>query len=135
MNKQKWIVLIALVVVVAVLATVYVVTRPRGNDEIKNFTVTIVHKEGEPKVLKCTSDAEMVGDYLQAEGIVKGEMGTYGLYIHEVDGERAVYEECGAFWSFYVDGQQSITGIDQTVLEDGKNYELRYEVYSDDFFG
>lgn len=135
MNKRNWIVLIALVVVVALLATVYIVTRPRGNNEVKNFTVTITHKDGSQKVLTCKSDAEKVGDYLQAEGIVKGEMGAYGLYIHEVDGERAVYEEDGAFWAFYVDGQQSITGIDQTALEEGKNYELRYEVYSDDFFG
>ena len=134
MNKRNWIVLIALVVVVALLVGVYFITRPRGNDDMKNFTVTIVHKEGDPKVLQCTSDAEMVGDYLQAEGIVKGEMGAYGLYIHEVDGERAVYEEDGAFWAFYVDGEQSLTGVDQTALEEGKNYELRYEVYNEDFF-
>ena len=130
MNKKNWIVLIALVVVVALLVGVYFATRPRGNDDMKAFTVTITHKDGTQKVLNCKSDAEMVGDYLQAEGLVKGEDGAYGLYIHEVDGERAVYEEDGAFWAFYVDGEQSLTGVDQTALEEGQNYELRYEVYS-----
>ena len=130
MNKKNWIVLIALVAVVALLVGVYFATRPRGNDDMKAFTVTITHKDGTQKVLNCKSDAQMVGDYLQAEGIVKGEEGAYGLYIHEVDGERAVYEEDGAFWAFYVDGEQSLTGVDQTALEEGKHYELRYEVYS-----
>ena len=129
MNKRNWIVLIALVLVVAMLTAGCSLFGPKGNDDTKHFTVTITHKDGTQKVLNCTSDAQMVGDYLQAEGLVKGEEGAYGLYIHEVDGERAVYEEDGAFWAFYVDGEQSLTGVDQTVLEEGKNYELRYEVF------
>ncbi len=130
MNKRKWTLLIALVLIVATLTTGCSLFGPKGNNEIKHFTVTITHKDGMTKSLTCSSNAKMVGDYLLSEGIVKGENGPYGLYIHEVDGERAVYEEDGAFWAFYVDGEQSLTGVDQTVLEDGKNYELRYEVYS-----
>ena len=130
MNKRNWIVFVALVMVFALMLSGCSLLNPKGNNEIKNFTVTITHSDGTQKELTCTSDAEMVGDYLQAEGIVKGENGTYGLFIHEVDGERAVYEEDGAFWAFYVDGEQSLTGVDMTVLEDGKHYELRYEIYS-----
>ena len=129
MNKRNWIVLIALVMVVGLLMSGCSILKPKGNNEIKNFTVTITHKDGSQKVLTCTSDAEMVGDYLLSEGIVKGENGQYGLYIHEADGERAIAEEDGAYWAFYIDGEYALTGIDQTVLEDGKHYELRYEVF------
>ena len=129
MNKRNWIVLIALVLVVAMLTAGCSLLGPKGNDDVKHFTVTITHKDGTQKVLNCTSDARMVGDYLLSENLVKGENGAYGLYIHEADGERAVYEEDGAFWAFYVDGEQSLTGVDQTALEEGKHYELRYEVF------
>ena len=129
MNKRNWIVMLALVLIVAMLTTGCSLFKPKGNNEIKNFTVTITHKDGTQKVLNCTSDAQMVGDYLLSEGIVKGENGQYGLYIHEADGEQAIAEEDGAYWAFYIDGEYALTGIDQTVLEDGKHYELRYEVF------
>ena len=127
MNKRNWIVFIALVMVLGLLMSGCSILNPKGNNEIKNFTVTITHSDGTQKVLTCTSDAEMVGDYLQAEGIVKGENGAYGLYIHEVDGERAVYEESGAFWAFYVDGEYGLTGVDQTEITEGVTYTFKAE--------
>ena len=126
MNKKTWIVAAALLLVVAILAGVYFLTRPDTTTDEKSFTLEIVHADGTSKKLPMKSSEEYLGAYLQSEGIISGEMGQYGLYIKVVDGEKAVYEEDNAYWGFYVDGEYAVTGIDLTPIEEGKTYKLEY---------
>ena len=63
---------------------------------------------------------------LLAEGLVEGEQGQYGLYIHAVDGERAVFEEDGAYWALMVNGEYALTGADSTPIQDGGAFQLIY---------
>ncbi len=128
MSKKTLILLIALVVLVAALVTVYFVTRPETTDETKQFTLEIVHSDGSLKKVPMESNYRYLGEYLQRKRIIKGEEGPYGLYIKEVEGERAVFEEDNAYWGFYVDGEYAMLGIDQTPIEDGKVYRLAYTV-------
>lgn len=128
MNKKTLGILVALVLLVAVLVGVFFITRPETNTDMKSFTVEIVHKDGSTKTLQLKSDEEYLGTYLQAEGIIAGEEGAYGLYIKEVDGEKAVFETDGAYWGFYVDGQYAMQGIDLTPIESGKVYKLAYTI-------
>ena len=92
MNKKLIVLVVALALLVAALGIAYFSLRPEPTEGMKSFTVTIVHKDGTTKELPMQSDEEFLGTVLQAEGIVKGDMGDYGLYIKEVDGEKAVYE-------------------------------------------
>ena len=126
MNKKTWIVVAALVLVAALLVGVYFLTRPGTSTDNKAFTLEIVHGDGSTKTLTMESEEEYLGTYLQAEGIISGDMGQYGLYIKVVDGEKAVYEEDNAYWGFYVDGEYASLGIDQTPIEAGKAYKLEY---------
>ena len=127
MSKKKLFLSVAAVVlVVGLLLGLYFATRPQVQEGTKSFTVTVVHKDGSSKDFKYTSAEEFVGTVLQAEGLVEGEMGQYGLYIKKVDGEQAVYEEDGAYWGFYIGEDYAQTGIDQTPIEDGKVYKLVY---------
>lgn len=128
MNKKTLGIILALALLVGVLVGVFFVTRPEANTDLKSFTLEIVHKDGTTKTLPLKSDAEYLGAYLQAEGIISGEEGAYGLYIQEVDGEKAVFETDGAYWGFYVDGQYAMQGIDLTPIEEGKVYQLAYTV-------
>ena len=128
MSKKKlFLSVAALVLVVGLLLGLYFATRPQTQEGTKTFTVTVVHKDGSSKDFSYTSDEEFVGTVLQAEGLVEGEMAQYGLYIKKVDGEKAVYEEDGAYWGFYIGEDYAQTGIDQTPIEDGKVYKLVYE--------
>ena len=128
MSKKKlFLSVAALVLVVGLLLGPYFATRPQTQEGTKTFTVTVVHKDGSSKDFSYTSDEEFVGTVLQAEGLVEGEMAQYGLYIKKVDGEKAVYEEDGAYWGFYIGEDYAQTGIDQTPIEDGKVYKLVYE--------
>lgn len=125
-NKKLILAVIALVAVVAVGLGAWFATRPQTTAGEKSFTVTVVHADGTSKDFSYTSAEEYVGTVLLEEGLITGEQGDYGLYIHEVDGERAVYEEDGAYWGVYVNGEYAMQGIDQTPIEDGGVYKLEY---------
>jgi len=57
-NKKMIIAIVALVVVVAVFAGVYLATRPETAAGGKTFTVTVVHKDESTKEFIYTTDAE-----------------------------------------------------------------------------
>lgn len=130
MTKKKIGIVIALFLLVAALLTAYFVTRPDTTEGMKSFTLTVVHKDGTTKEFPLKSDKAYLGEALQAENLIQGEQGQYGLYILEVDGEEAIFERDGAYWSFYVGEEYASLGIDQTPIEDGKAYKLVYTVDS-----
>lgn len=117
---------VALVVVIAALIGVYLGTRPQTSQGAKAFTVEVVHADGSSKTFTYHTDEEFLGAVLEAEGLIKGEMGPYGLTIFEVDGERAVWEENGAYWAIFVNGEYGMTGVDTTPVNDGDAFKLEY---------
>lgn len=159
MSKKSWIALVVLLVVIAALASVFLLTRKPADKENTEttansvatqaagatgtettgatgteatqakyqFTLEIVHKDGQKKTLSVATNEEILGEYLEKEGIIEGAEGPYGMYIAKVEGEKAVYEEDNAYWAFYVDGEYASTGVDQTNIENGKVYQLKYE--------
>ena len=126
MNKKRIIAIVAAVLVIALVATGCSVLRPATQEGMKSFTLTIVHKDGTSKDMNLKSDAEFLGAYLEEEGIIKGEEGQYGIFIKEVEGEKAVYEEDNAYWAFYEGEEYALKGIDQTPITDGAVYKLIY---------
>lgn len=125
-NTKLIIAVVALVVVIAALLGVYLATRPETSQGAKAFTVEVVHADGSSKTFTYHTDEEYLGAVLEAEGLIKGEMGPYGLEIHEVDGERAVWAENGAYWAIYVNGEYGMTGVDTTPVNDGDAFKLEY---------
>ena len=123
-NKKLIVAVIALVVVIAVLAGVFIATRPETNAGSKNITVTVVYEDGSSKDFHYSTDEEFLGPVIMNEGLVEGKMAEYGLYIKAVDGVRAVWEENNAYWSIYVGDEPAITGADAIVIEDGGVYKL-----------
>ena len=127
MKKTKIIIaVIALVAVVAAAVALWWFTRPETQAGTKTFTVTVVHADGSEKAFNYKTDKEFVGQVLLDEGLVEGTQETYGLYMKVVDGERAVYEENGAYWAFYEGEEYAQLGIDQTPVTDGAAYKLVY---------
>lgn len=125
-NTKLILAVVALVVVIAALLGVYLATRPETSQGAKAFTVEVVHADGSSKTFTYHTDEEYLGTVLEAEGLIKGEMGPYGLEIHEVDGERAVWAENGAYWAIYVNGEYGMTGVDTTPVNDGDAFKLEY---------
>ena len=130
MKKQtKLIIVVAVIVaVVVVMAGIYFATRPDTAQGAKTITVEVVHGDGSSKEFTYHTDSEYLGEVLLAEGLVAGEDGEFGLYILTVDGEDAIFEESGAYWALYQNGEMTTTGADTTPIQDGDSFQLVYTV-------
>ena len=127
-NKKLILALAALVVVVAVMAGVYMGTRPETVEGAKTITVTVVHKDGTEKEFVCHTDEEYLGAVLVAEEIIVGEQGDFGMYFNVADGETADYSVDGGWWQVFVGEESAITGADQIPITDGGTYKLVYTI-------
>ncbi len=128
MTKNKKIIISAAAVIILIIAMlgIYFAVRQQPAEGSKAFSVEVTHKDGSVKSFNYTTDAEYVGEVLLSEGLISGETGEYGLYVTEVDGEKAVYEADGAYWAFYDNGEYAMTGVDQTPVKDEGSYGFTY---------
>ena len=92
-----------------------------------SFTLEIVDKDGKKITATIKCDDTIVGDALQAYGIIAGEEAEYGLYIKSVNGITADYDKDGSYWAFYVNGEYAVTGVDMAEIENGATYTLAVE--------
>lgn len=127
MKKTKLtLALLALLAAIGLLAGLYGATRPDAVSGIKSVTVSVVHSDKSTNTFQFDTDKEYLGDLLLSEGLVAGDQGAYGLYIKEVDGEVAVFEENGAYWALFEGDEYATQGADTTVIEDADAFSLVY---------
>ena len=60
---------------------------------------------------------------LEQEGLVQGDESEYGLFVTVVDGETADSEQ-QQWWCFTKGGEMLMTGVDDTPIADGEQYEI-----------
>ena len=129
MKNQKMILAaVALVAVIAIMLGVWFATRPETNQGQKSITVIVVHQDGKEETFSYDTTAEYLADVLLENQLIKATEGPYGLVIEEADGERAVWEENGAYWALYVGEEYANTGVSTTPVNDGETYKLVYTV-------
>ncbi len=130
-STKKVLLFIGCMVLIAAMAlgiTGCISSEPSETPESKKtFTVTVTDLQGKETEFTYTSDLKTVGEVLQAEGLISGEEGPYGLYIKTVNGITLDYDTDGMYWSFYVEGEYAIAGIDQTAVTEGAHYALKPE--------
>ena len=124
-NKKLIIAAIALFAVVALFLCVYFVTRPEGVAGEKSITVEVVHGDGTTKSFSIRTEEEFLAHALIAEGIISDEGIETGMYF-TVDGEIALWDPDQAYWSFYVNGEYAMEGMNTTPIADGATYKLVY---------
>lgn len=95
--------------------------------DTKHFTFIAVDREGAETKWDITTEKTIVGDALTDEGLIEGEESAYGLYVKKVNGIEAVYEVDGTYWSFYIDGEYAMTGVDSTEIKEGSTYMFKVE--------
>ena len=92
--------------------------------EEKTFTLCISAPTEEiEKTVEYISAYVYLGDFLDAEGIIEFERGTYGRYIHKAD-SISDNPDKNLWWTVYVDGESALTGVDDIKIEDGSVYKL-----------
>lgn len=95
--------------------------------EEKSFTFVVTDEEGTETEFSITTSCATVGEALEAEKLIEGEQGDYGLYVKTVNGITADFEETGTYWAFYIDGEYALTSVDQTEITDGAVYMFKIE--------
>ena len=129
MDRTRFIKIVSLIMIAAMVMTVFsgcgknTATAPGE----KEFKLIVVDKDATETEFTIKTDEATVGDALLEEGLISGEEGPYGLYVTEVNGIKAVYEEDGYYWAFYIDGEYAMAGVDATDVQDGAEYTLKEE--------
>ena len=126
-NKKMILAAVALIVVVALFAGIWVASRPEIFAGEKHFTLTVVHKNGTEKIFELTSSEEFLGAALVAEGIIV-ESDSPGMY-NTVDGETTDYSKDQSYWGFFIDGAYAMEGMNTTPITEGGQYKLVYTIY------
>ena len=93
----------------------------------KQFTFKVTDADGNESVFDIKTNKVTVGEALMDEELIQGEMGDYGLYVKTVNGITLDYDTDGKYWSFYVNGEYALTGVDTTEITDGAVYEFKAE--------
>ena len=91
------------------------------------FLFTVVDKDGNETNFEVHTDKETVGEALLDLELIAGEDSEYGLFVKEVNGITADYDVDQTYWAFYVDGEYAMSGVDTTVIEEGKAYAFKVE--------
>lgn len=103
---------------------------PGGDTYEYNFTLKVVFEDGTTKNCPVVSNFETVGDALLDAGLIDGEETQYGLTVYTVCGVTYNFEKDSAYWALYVDGEYSMSGVDQIKCADVKEVEFRVEKLS-----
>lgn len=118
---------VALVVLIAVFAVVFIANRPETDDGKKNIDVTIVYADKTSKDLDIDTDAEFLADALFEEGIITETEYDSGFYT-EIDGVKADFNVDKAWWCVTKDGEMTSVGMNELPLSDGDKYEITYTI-------
>ena len=125
---------VILAALVLVFVTIFLLTRPSANAGGKNITIEVTKSTGDTVDYKLSTDAEFLKeamDELAGNGSGFSYSGTgsdYGLMVDTVNGEKAVYDNDGAYWALYVNGEYGQYGADSQPVADGEKYTWKYEI-------
>ena len=88
----------------------------------KTFAFQVEDIDGAKQEFLIHTDADTVGAALVELELIQGEPGPYGMYVKQVCGITAVYEEDGTYWAFYENGEYGMTGVDETPIDESVTY-------------
>lgn len=128
-NKKKIILAVgALLLVVAVFAGIYFAMSPKAQEGAKNITIEVIDDAQKSTMYEVNTDAEYLGEAIREtkELVVDGTESEYGMMVDTVNGVVADYNENGAYWAFYVDGEYCMYGMDEQPIADGQAYQIIY---------
>ena len=88
-------------------------------------TISVEVKAEDKSVLfTIHTDKKTVGEALLEHKLIDGDEGDFGLYVKQVNGITADFDEDQTYWAFYIDGELALTGVDMTDIDEGAAYRL-----------
>ncbi len=88
-------------------------------------TISVEVKAEDKSVLfTIHTDKKTVGEALLEHKLIDGDEGDFGLYVKQVNGIIADFDEDQTYWAFYIDGELALTGVDMTDIDESATYRL-----------
>lgn len=124
-KKTRNIIIAVALLLVLVIGAVLIwnANKPDAQEGGKALEVTVVHGDESSKDFSFSTDAENLRTALEEQKLIEGTESEYGLYVTKVDGEEAD-EVQQQWWCFSKDGEDLVTGVDDTMIADGEHYEI-----------
>lgn len=128
MKNRKILGIGLLLILIAVFAIAYVAFREKPVEGSKTITIEVINQAEESKEYEVHTDAEYLRQAMEeAKGLeFSGQESEFGMMVEKVNGESAVYDKDGAYWSFFVNGEYCNSGIDTQPIEDGDAFQIIY---------
>ena len=126
--KKKLAILFAVFMLLIIgMAAVMKGTKLETAEGAKEITVTVVHGDGSEKEFTYHTDEEFLGPVLLSDGLIVGDDGEFGIFIHTVDGEE-IDSNNHEWWCLTKGGESVMTGADTTPIASGDSFELTLTV-------
>ena len=123
-KTRNMIIAVALLLVLVIgAALIWNANRPEAQEGGKALEVTVVHGDESSKDFSFSTDAENLRTALEEQKLIEGTESEYGLFVTTVDGETADDAQ-QQWWCFSKDGEDLMTGVDDTMIADGEHYEI-----------
>lgn len=124
MNKRKVAILfLAVVLLLAIFARVYMNNKPETTAGEKNIVVEIVLTDESSKDYVINTEAEYLRQALEEHDLIIGEESEYGLFIKTVDGVTA-NDANQEWWCITAGGEEIMLGVDAIPVNDGNHFEI-----------
>jgi len=119
--------------VVALIMTIMMITytmykQPSIKGSKSVIVRVIVPEEDKKYEYQVYTDAEYLGEALRETNFIKGENSQYGFYVTEVKGIAADSSK-NQYWMLTKKGEYVNTGVDQTPVYDGDEFEFTLTTY------
>lgn len=119
------------VVLVCVLAAgfwaAYTFLRPQPVQGEKSLEVVVVMPDSS-ETFSLKTDAEYLRQALEEISLIQGAESSYGFFITTVNGVAAD-DAKREWWRLSKDGEELVTGVDNTPIQDGERYEITLATY------
>jgi hypothetical protein len=130
-NKKALLAVGILVVVLAAMAAIFFIFRPKPAEGSKSITIEVINSAQESKLYELKTDAEYLSQAMEeAEGLEFSgtESEEFGLTLITVNGEDTDFNN-GSYWGIFVNGEYGMYGVDSQPVYDGDAFQLVYTVY------
>lgn len=130
-NKKVLLAVGILVVVLAAMAAVFFIFRPKPAEGSKAITIEVINSEQKSKVYELKTDAEYLRQAMEeAKGLeFSGTESEFGLTLETVNGEDTDFNN-GSYWALYVNDGYCNYGIDTQPVYDGDAFQIVYTIYT-----
>lgn len=127
-KKSLRISLLLIIFVLLVAGGIYLYNQSRQETQegSKTVTVEIVMSDNDSASYNIKTDEEYLREALEQENLIAGEESDLGLYVSTIDG-YTIDDDKQEWWLFSKNGESLETGVDETVIYDGDNFEIKLQ--------